>query len=164
MAARRSSGKTRSPEKVSQPAVDTNTALTTAAEYLAARGVTFTPLQRSVLELLYVEKKATGAYDLTASFEKHFGRRVRPNTVYRTLDFLENHGLVVHLASTRAYVACTPHELAEVLVFFVCSKCGMATECRESRIGHAIRHSAGAIGFVTHTRAVDLKGVCKRCG
>jgi len=84
---------------------DPGAILSRATQLLEKRGMQVTPLRRSVLELLYAEKKAIGAYDLTAASERQLGRRLRPNTVYRTLDFLEEQGLVVHLASTRAYAA-----------------------------------------------------------
>jgi Fur family zinc uptake transcriptional regulator len=109
---------------------------------------------------------ATGAYDLKASFERKYGRSVRPNTIYRTLDFFEEQGLVVHLASTRAYAARVIREsndFALTSLFLVCQKCGQTIECHDSRIGSAIRRSADAIGFVTRMRAVDLEGICREC-
>jgi len=146
--------------------VNASAELARAEKFLANRGLKFTPLRRSVLELLYIRRKAIGAYDLAASFEKKYGRSVVPNSIYRTLDFLEEQGLVVHLASTRTYAARVIREnnkLAETSLFFVCKKCGRTIECHESRIGSAIRRSADAIGFVTRMRAVDLEGICREC-
>jgi len=116
-----------------------------------------------VLKLLRREQKAIGAYDLVSEFATESGRHIAPNTVYRTLDFLEEQGLVAHLANSRAYVARMPHEGAETSVFFVCSKCGVTTECQEPHIERAVRSAAIAIGFVARARAIDIEGVCKQC-
>lgn len=137
-----------------------------AALFLAKRGLHLTQLRRSVLELLYAEGRAIGAYDLTAAYEVRYGRRVRPNSVYRALDFLETSGLVVHLAHSRSYATRTPDkhkEQDEPCLFFVCSGCGAATECRDPRVGRAIRRTEIAIGFVTHMRSIDIQGMCKSC-
>jgi Fur family zinc uptake transcriptional regulator len=134
-----------------------------AAEFLAKRGMKFTEVRRSILNLLYRENRAVGAYDLRAAFEKECGRRVTPTTVYRALDFFERQGLVTHLANTRTYIARRPLQGAENSVFFVCNKCGATAESQDPEVERAIRAAANAIGFYTHARAIDVDGICRRC-
>ena len=137
--------------------------LAAAAELLARRGERFTNVRRSVLQLLYQEQKAVGAYDLVPIYEKALGRRIVANTVYRALDFLEQQGLVAHLANTRTYVAREPHEGREASLFFVCRRCAVAIECDEPKIQRAVGASACAVGFIAHARAIDVEGICKAC-
>jgi Fur family zinc uptake transcriptional regulator len=138
-------------------------ALAEAAEVLAKRGMKFTEIRRSVFNLLCHGNKAVGAYDLVVAFGKECGRRVTPNTVYRALDFLEQQGLVAHLASTRAYVVRRPAQGTETSLFFVCSKCGVVTERQDPEVERMICLAANAIGFHARPRAIDIEGLCKRC-
>lgn len=137
--------------------------MASAAELLAKRGMKFTEVRRSVLKLLFRGNKAVGAYDLAAALEKECGRRITPTTVYRALDFLEQQGLVAHLASTRTYVVRRPPQGAGNSVMFVCNKCGATAESQVPEVQRVIRLAASAIGFYTHARAIDVEGTCRRC-
>jgi Fur family zinc uptake transcriptional regulator len=138
-------------------------ALADAAELLVRRGLKLTSIRRSVLGLLCREQKAFGAYDLVTAFAKQSGRRITPCTVYRVRDFLEKHGLVAHLANSRDYVARRPQERAETSLFFVCSQCGVTTECQNPHVERVVHSAANAIGFVASARAIDVEGMCKQC-
>lgn len=143
--------------------LNADTAFAEAAELLAKRGIKFTAIRRAVFELLCRESKAVGAYALVSAMEKESGRRIAPQTVYRTLEILEAEGLVAHLPNTKSYVARLPHKQAETSLFFVCSKCGLTVECQDSNVGRAVRSSANAIGFASSARVIDLAGMCKQC-
>lgn len=149
--------------KNAEIATNTHIALAAATELLEKRGGRLTTLRRAILQLLCQEEKAIGAYALVSALSKDFGRRITPETVYRTLDFLEEHGLVAHLLSSRTYVARSSFYDDKTSVFFVCSRCAMTAESRDSLVEQAVRSSASAIGFVVPTRVIDLVGVCKRC-
>lgn len=143
--------------------LNADAALIAALELLAKRGKKLTALRRGILKLLCHEPKAIGAYALVSAVEKESGRRIAPQTVYRTLDFLEQQGLVAHLLSTRTYVACSPNNDEETSVFFVCGRCGITAQCRDPHVEQAVRLSADAIGFVAPARVIDLAGVCNPC-
>ena len=138
-------------------------ALMSADRLLSARLAEFTPLRRDVLRLLYERGKATGAYDLVFAYQQRIGRRVAANTIYRTLNFLEQHRLVAHLPSQRRYVATVlPHE-HEATIFFVCSACGTTAERQETGVERAVHRAANAIGFQAAKRAIEVDGLCARC-
>jgi Fur family zinc uptake transcriptional regulator len=115
------------------------------------------------LDLLCRERKAVGAYDLAAAHEKESGRRTAPYAIYRALEFLEKHGLVAHLASTHAYVACVPRRSGKTSLFFVCGECGVTTERESPDVERMVRVAADAIGFSARLRAIDVEGVCRKC-
>ena len=70
-------------------------ALAIAAEICSERGGRLTPIRRRVLELVWGEHKPVGAYDILASLGAEDGRAAAPPTVYRALEFLMEHGLVL---------------------------------------------------------------------
>ena len=144
-------------------AFNSSAILAEAAKLLADRGVKFTPIRRSVLELLCRNKKAIGAYEIASSFEHEYGRTVVPNTVYRALEFLEEQGLVVHLMSTRAYALNGFQQHAIPNVFFVCMSCKMISEMVDPHLVQAARSGADKIHFNTSTRPIEIQGSCMQC-
>ncbi len=71
-----------------------------------ARGVRLTGLRRQVLGLILETPDApTGAYDLLDRLRAHRGGAAPP-TVYRALEFLQEHGFVHRLERLSAFVGC----------------------------------------------------------
>ena len=70
-----------------------DTALAEAERLCESRGVRFTPLRRKVLELIWSNHESVKAYDLLDAL-KVFDTAAKPATVYRTLDFLLEQGLI----------------------------------------------------------------------
>jgi Fur family transcriptional regulator, zinc uptake regulator len=137
--------------------------MVSATEILAQRGVQFTALRRWVLTLLCHEPKAIGAYELASAYEQQHGCRVATNSIYRVLEFLERHGLVVHLPGGHTYAARLPRAESQISMFFVCSQCGAAAEQEAAQVEQSVRHAASAIGFVVRPRIIEVDGLCKRC-
>ena len=67
--------------------------LASATEHCAARGAQLTPQRAEVLELLLRRGGQAKAYDLQGDMQARHGR-IAPTTVYRALDFLQEHHLV----------------------------------------------------------------------
>ena len=86
-----------------------------------------------------------------------------PNTVYRTLEFLEEHGLVVHLTSTRAYVLNGFQQHAIPNVFFVCMSCKTINEVVELSLVRAAQKAANKIHFNASARPIEIQGACMQC-
>jgi len=77
---------------------------------------------------------------------------VAPPTVYRALQHLEQMGIVSRIESKNAYILCRhPHEEHDCL-FFICRKCGKATEAPEREISRLVRKEAKDIGFSAVSR------------
>lgn len=71
-----------------------------------AVGARLTPLRKEVLELILNASTPMGAYDLLAKIKGQADRPAAPPTVYRTLDFLLEKGLIHRLTSINAYIPC----------------------------------------------------------
>jgi Fur family zinc uptake transcriptional regulator len=138
--------------------------LAAATRHLSERGAQLTPIRRAVLRLLCSESKAVSAYDLIFKYQQEIGKRVAPNTIYRVLDFLEEHGLAAHLARQRSYVATVSQsQQTQSTIFFTCARCGRFIERCDTSVERAVCSVADAIGFVVAKRALEIEGNCVQC-
>lgn len=122
-----------------------------------------TPLRRRMLEVLAEGHRPMGAYELTDRLSED-GRRLAPTTVYRTLDFLIEQGLVHRLPSRNGFIACnTAHARSDVVVFLICRQCGEVAESEAADIGAELGRLAAGAGFSPVAQVVELEGACGRC-
>jgi Fur family transcriptional regulator, zinc uptake regulator len=76
-----------------------------ADEVCQGRGAALTELRRCVLGLILDAASPSGAYDLLDRL-RLTRRRAAPPTVYRTLDFLLDQGLIHKIERLSAFVGC----------------------------------------------------------
>jgi Fur family zinc uptake transcriptional regulator len=103
-----------------------------------------------------------GAYTLLEQLVTE-GRKAAPPTVYRSLDFLLNHGLIHRIASLNAYVGCNHPGSDHEAQFFICVGCGQAAEIGDPSIESAIAQDAKALGFSIASQTIEVAGTCARC-
>jgi len=116
-----------------------------------------------VQKILAASKQPMSAYDILPEMAKKLRRPVAPPTVYRALQHLEADGIVSRIESKNAYVLCRhPHEEHDCL-FFICRKCGKATEAPEREISRLLRKEAQSIGFSANKQILEILGVCGSC-
>lgn len=82
-----------------------NQALDDARHICQQHNARLTPTRQRVLELIWQSHRPLGAYDVLAQLAAE-GQNAAPPTVYRALDFLQQHGLVHRIASLNAFVGC----------------------------------------------------------
>ena len=138
-------------------------ALEVAEAICSARGEKMTTLRRRVLAIVWRGHRPVGAYDILDAMQAENGRKVAPPTVYRTLDFLRQQGLVHRVESLNAYVGCPDPGRPHRVQFMICSDCGVAAEIDDARVGQALDAAAAAAGFVPRQRMVEVSGLCARC-
>ncbi len=137
-------------------------AFSRAERLCADRRLRLTTLRREVLKIIWEGHHPAGAYDILDRLKEQ-GRSAAPMTVYRTLDFLMEHGLVHRLASRNAFVGCDHPGDHHRSQFLVCKNCGMAAEMADPRITDAIRVAAAAAGFAVEAPVVEVTGLCGDC-
>ncbi len=140
-----------------------SSALAQAQSLCAKTGARLTALRLRVLELVWQSHKPLGAYDILAVLSETDGRRAAPPTVYRALDFLQEHGLVHRLASLNAFVGCSHPEQPHQGQFLICRACHTSVELEQSSIGAAIISSAASVGFSVEGQTVEVLGLCASC-
>ncbi|MBT3011187.1 MAG: transcriptional repressor [Candidatus Thiodiazotropha sp. (ex Lucina aurantia)] len=137
-------------------------ALDEAKNYCRKRGVRLTKLRHRVLELIWANHRPVGAYDLLQQLTLD-GHKAAPPTVYRSLDFLLENGLIHRINSLNAFVGCDHPGLDHSAQFFICHRCGQAAELEDTKIESAIADHAKRIGFSIERRSIEITGVCTHC-
>jgi Fur family zinc uptake transcriptional regulator len=128
---------------------------------LSDQGERMTAARTRVLELLLSAGEPVKAYDLIARFGTD-GAPAKPPTVYRSLEFLERHGLVHRIASISAYVACTSGADDHAAAFLICDCCG-ATQEVSATLAEGLDAAATSAGYVIERTTIEAHGRCAAC-
>jgi len=130
-------------------------------EQLRRRGLRWTPQRRAILEVL-----ASAAGHVTASELLERCRAVDPevtaSTVYRTLDTLEDLGLVVHSHGRdgrEEYHVVPNAEHGHI----VCERCGNTWEVAPDEISSLVDHLDRARAFTVSVPHLSISGLCAGC-
>ena len=140
---------------------DTAAFLAQAEALLDARGQKLTAIRRKVLELLSESGEPSKAYDLIGKLDGQGAPK--PPTVYRALDFLQEHGLAHKIESLNAYVACGHASHSHSAVFLICNDCGGAEELHSVDTSQALAAETAAAGFMLTHATIEARGVCRGC-
>ena len=138
-------------------------ALAAAEQVCERNGARLTALRKRVLELVWQSHRPMGAYDLLETLAREDDRRPAPPTVYRALDFLQEHGLVHRIASLNAFIGCDSPEHTHQGHFLICRQCRVAIELDQSLIQPTIRRVAEQQGFTVEAETVEISGLCAHC-
>lgn len=134
---------------------------TSLAEVLRARGLRLTAQRQLVLEAVHSLGHATPDQVHARVAETAAG--VNITTVYRTLELLEELGLVTH--AHLSHGAPTYHTVGEVQhVHLVCRRCGAVTEISSGALAPLARTLHDEHGFYVDIGHVALFGQCAACG
>jgi Fur family transcriptional regulator, ferric uptake regulator len=128
---------------------------------LRDRGLRATPQRRAVLDAVDALGHAT-AEQVAVHVDRGIGEDVSLATVYRTLELLEDLGLVTH--AHLEHGAPTYHSTRrQEHLHLVCRECGAVDEA-DAAHGHALARAIRAErGFATDVRHLALHGTCRRC-
>lgn len=134
-----------------------------AKQFCEQKGARFTHLREKVYSLLVEQHHgATGAYELLDAL-KQTESNAKPATVYRTLDFLLEFGLVHRLESTNAFVACHHFDCSHPVQFLICDKCGMVKEIQSAGLKETLDKQAKNHGFLVKKQTIEAHGTCAEC-
>jgi Fur family transcriptional regulator, zinc uptake regulator len=124
--------------------------------------MSFTPLRRRILEIVWRAHKPIGAYEILAELSKDRDK-VGPPTVYRALEFLQQVGLVHRLDSLNAFLGCERPDTEHSGEFLVCSRCRRVTEIKDSVLSRALAKRARSLGYKLDAYALEIKALCNDC-
>ena len=138
-----------------------------AIQQCAQRDLQFTPQRQQLFMLLYDMGRPVTAYELLDEFKLKCKPRAQPMTVYRTLEFLFEAGLVHRIDSKNQYLVCrhlTCHHEHGVAQFLICDRCGAVTELSVStEQWRLLQDAAAMVEFKLAAHPLELHGVCKSC-
>jgi Fur family ferric uptake transcriptional regulator len=132
----------------------------TLAEALRARGLRLTAQRQLVLEAVRELGHATPEQIHAAVREVAAG--VNITTVYRTLELLEELGLVIH--THLSHGSPTYHSAGQAHVHLVCRSCGAVDEIAPALLGPLAARLEEERGFLVDIGHVALFGLCAKCG
>ncbi|GJM03290.1 MAG: transcriptional repressor [Rhodomicrobium sp.] len=146
-----------------------NNLMAFAEHYCEGRGLRFTRLRQDVLRAVASSHKAIGAYQILDAFAEQ-GKKLAPISVYRSLDFLQEAGLIHRLESTNSFFACQRNFedgksccSDEPLVFLICNECGTIGEMDGKPVAKTIRSFAEESGFAAEQSQIEISGLCRQC-
>lgn len=125
-------------------------------------GARFTPLREQVYRLLIKANAPVGAYDLLDQLKLE-NDSAKPATIYRSLDFLLEIGLIHKVESTNMFVACHHFGCDHPVQFFICDECGDVSEIQSNSLYNALMEQAAAQGFSVKQQTIEAHGCCKNC-
>ncbi|RKG30694.1 transcriptional repressor [Acinetobacter tianfuensis] len=137
--------------------------LAEAESMCAAAGARLTPLRKEVLELILNASGPVGAYDLLAKIKSESDRPAAPPTVYRTLDFLLEKGLIHRLTSINAYIPCCHPREGHQAAFLICSDCKTVKEASSQGLLQQLDQLSASDAFTAHHSIIEISGLCQQC-
>jgi Fur family ferric uptake transcriptional regulator len=132
------------------------------ADLLHARGSRVTPQRQLVIEQVMATKGHIVPEAIYAAVSRRFPS-INRSTVYRTLQLLEQMGLISHAhveeGSTRYHRADDPAHM-----HLVCNRCGSVQEIEDLSIGEPLRAAlAERYGFESDLTHLAIAGRCRAC-
>jgi Fur family transcriptional regulator, zinc uptake regulator len=134
------------------------------------RGANLTELRRHVLGLILDTASPTGAYELLDRL-RQTRRRAAPPTVYRTLDFLLEQGLIHRVERLSAFVGCVAGCTADpdseshthAAQFLICRECGRVVEMQDHHVSTVLARAAKDAGYSILSATIEAEGLCSTC-
>lgn len=127
----------------------------------SGRPLDWTPLRKEVLELLWSERRPLGAYAISRAL-REAGGKGQAVSVYRVLRWLEDAGLVVHIASLKRYLIA-PRPLPTDWLVLVCRACNWVNPLPSPSLGAVVRTRSLSRKFRPRHVALECLGLCPDC-
>jgi Fur family zinc uptake transcriptional regulator len=116
---------------------------------------------RTVLSALNGSGRPLSAYDILEKARS--GAIKAPTQVYRSLQKLEDQGLVHRIEALSAFVACSDcHRPDQRPGFVICRDCGTVREFEDSRVAELASEAAGE-DFSISLISLEIYGRCGAC-
>ena len=115
-----------------------------------------------LLEILSISKRPVGAYDLADRVSHAIGYRVYPNSVYRALTPLVADGIVLFIASRKAYLF-RDQQIGSNPMITCCKDCGAVVQRPLEAIEKKLTTLCKERGFAPTHFYVEVLGRCPCC-
>ncbi|GLQ32951.1 Fur family transcriptional regulator [Litoribrevibacter albus] len=139
-----------------------SSAVSQARELCDKEGVRFTKLREQVFSLIWQSHKPITAYQLL-DLIKDGDFSATPPTVYRTLDFLLEQGLIHRINSLNAFIGCCQPGEHHTGTFIICEQCEQAEEVDNDEIVRVIKDVSDHHKFRMKRYVTEIYGLCPQC-
>lgn len=137
-------------------------ALQAAEEICSQREIRLTKQRKRILELVWREHKPVKAYDLLSQFQQE-DPAAKPATIYRSLDFLQENGLIHKIHRLNAYIGCVHPNHGEPYFILICTQCNTVFEHGCQSYTNLIKEIETEQHFQCTNTIVEIEGLCKAC-
>ena len=121
-----------------------------------------TRTRRQILEIVLRGAAPATASDILQQL-RPVERSATPAAVYRSVEFLIQHGLVHRLDSAKAFIACAIPEHEHPSQVLICRRCGTVIETEDRHVASATHALSHKLGFALDRHVVELTGLCGPC-
>lgn len=115
-----------------------------------------------VLEMAKLGEPKT-AYQILDAANKKRKTKLSAISLYRTLEFLMEAGVVLKLESSNAFELCLNAAPEHSHLMMVCDKCGHVREIHDSALEETLAKTAKKNGHMLTHHAIELHGTCRDC-
>lgn len=122
----------------------------------------FTESREAVLKIIAASKKPVGAYDILDKLQTK-NKSAKPPTVYRAIDFWNEHGFIHKIESLNAFVTCHAGHNHNGSQFIVCSDCGQVEEVHLCHLPKDLQKKVNDAGFQMERWNTEIHGTCQHC-
>ena len=122
----------------------------------------FTDLRKKVFSIILQNHEPSKAYDILNILQKE-DSSAKPATVYRTLDFLLEYGLIHKLHISNSYVTCSHPLKHKRCSFLICNECNEVKECCDKDLTNELERIGLKNNFQIENTVVEIKGICNFC-
>lgn len=142
---------------------DVATRLKDAETLCLSQNARLTPLRKDVLAFILDATRPMGAYDILAKIKNTSDKPAAPPTVYRSLDFLLDMGLIHRLSSINSFIPCCHPREGHQAAFLICSECKTVKEASADTLLHHLSDLAQSDDFTIKHTIIEISGICQQC-
>ena len=139
-----------------------NEAISRADLICSKNSISFTDLRKKIFKIILQNHQPVKAYDILGTLQKE-DASAKPTTVYRTLDFLLEHGLVHKLHSINSYTLCTHPLEHNKCYFMICDTCHEVKECCDVLLTQSVSDVLSKNNFKANKVTIEISGECEKC-
>jgi Fur family transcriptional regulator, zinc uptake regulator len=103
------------------------------------------------------------AYQILEAANKKRKTKLSAISLYRTLEFLMEAGVVLKLESKNAFELCLNAEPEHTHLMMVCDKCGDVREIHDLALAEALGKAAKKHSHTLKHHVIELHGLCRDC-
>ncbi|MFT6346981.1 MAG: Fur family zinc uptake transcriptional regulator [Myxococcota bacterium] len=133
-----------------------------AEEICGKNDLRFTNLRQKVFSIILQNHQPSKAYDILSILQKE-DASAKPSTIYRTLDFLLECGLIHKLHISNSYVTCSHPLKHNKCSFLICNKCNEVQECCDKKLSNELMEISLKNNFHIEDAMVEIRGICSSC-
>lgn len=125
-------------------------------------GAQLTDIRKTVLTLIYNQRKYITAYELL-DLLRQSNPKAQSMTIYRALDFLQKRQLIHRIDSKKAYIACSMLHKEHQAQLLICELCSKIQEINASSLKRITKALSASHHFLVAEKPIELLGTCGKC-